>query len=484
MGDSSVVVPKPVAINDETLVHVPDVITKQLKFNVVQDRRKARVSTNFLKVMGFHPGDRLSISLNAQRFNGFTVKHNSEGGYKVYERGYRRGRSNNPLEAVVEFGSQKLLDQAFPAYTDNFHVEMTKDYLRFTPMANRAHAILSKFSRSSPLNMFVGLTGGVDLHCLESLGWKTEVVLERRPSKRRDIAHKRDLTEVHALNTLVNGSPRILLNEDFYSLDLDRLSNLLSDSPPIFCIHLSLDCNEFSNAKSKAAKQAAVEDLSTTYDMVYPALKLIEKLGPAMVTIENVKPFASSGAGIILKTTLRRLGYHVNDMVLDATDFGGIQKRERYYQVSSIFPGYKPPAPINKSGKTLRKIILDHISECRDVTDTGYIKARDTKGRSMPPYITVDSLFSSTIMRSQMRGISDAQFVEFEGRVYSPSENMIKKLMSIPEDFNVSWMAKEQAIETLGQSIDYKMHHALIQSITEHANLNIGKHSLVQISRK
>ncbi len=34
----------------------PSVVTKQLAFNRVGDKRKVRVSSNFLDVMGFKPG--------------------------------------------------------------------------------------------------------------------------------------------------------------------------------------------------------------------------------------------------------------------------------------------------------------------------------------------------------------------------------------------------------------------------------------------
>ncbi|MDV5727857.1 hypothetical protein [Klebsiella pneumoniae] len=48
--------------------------------------------------------------------------------------------------------------------------------------------------------------------------------MEHRPVEARDRASGRNLSEVHALNTLVNSSPRILLNEDIHHLELDRLS--------------------------------------------------------------------------------------------------------------------------------------------------------------------------------------------------------------------------------------------------------------------
>ncbi len=53
----------------------------------------------------------------------------------------------------------------------------------FTPVANRAFAIADRFRKTSPFRAFVALTGRVDIHVMESLGWKAEIVLEHRQLK-------------------------------------------------------------------------------------------------------------------------------------------------------------------------------------------------------------------------------------------------------------------------------------------------------------
>ena len=49
-------------------------------------------------------------------------------------------------------------------------------------------------------------------------------------------------------------------------------------------------------------------------DMVYPALKQIEVVNPAVVLVENVPNFKASGAGAMMGTTLRRMGYSGDEM--------------------------------------------------------------------------------------------------------------------------------------------------------------------------
>jgi hypothetical protein len=52
--------------------------------------------------------------------------------------------------------------------------------------------------------------------------------------------------------------------------------------------------------------------------------------------------------------------------------------------------------------------------------------------------------------------------------------------MSIPQDFDTSWMAAEQSIETLGQSIDYKLHHRLMESVKQHLLDNMGQRTILR----
>ncbi|EFU1297729.1 DNA cytosine methyltransferase, partial [Salmonella enterica subsp. enterica serovar Dublin] len=226
----------------------PSVVTKQLAFNRVGDKRKVRVSSNFLDVMGFKPGMGIAVE-PGEGMGGFSVIPATDElqTHQVYQRRYQpKSRSNNPLETVIEFSGQGLIDKCFPRYTERFHVEMRKGRVVFTPVANRAFAIADRFRKTSPFRAFVALTGGVDIHVMESLGWKAEIVLEHRPVEARDRASGRNLSEVHALNTLVNSSPRILLNEDIHHLELDRLGALLAECPPIGLAHYSLGCDDHS----------------------------------------------------------------------------------------------------------------------------------------------------------------------------------------------------------------------------------------------
>ncbi len=90
------------------------IIPKNLAFNHSGVRRKNRLISNFIKFMGFEPGQRIK-AISYGNFNGFTIVPDENGTQQVYSRAYKRVRSNNSLEAVVEFGGQSLLRESFPS---------------------------------------------------------------------------------------------------------------------------------------------------------------------------------------------------------------------------------------------------------------------------------------------------------------------------------------------------------------------------------
>jgi len=459
--------------------YAPNVVTKNLKLNMVKDRPRVRVSSNFLPLMGFDEGQRLVTVPSLD--GGFVVRPSNDGAFKVHSRRYKRARTNNPLEAVMEFSGKDLM-RSFPPACERFHVKMRHGDIKITPIPNRTAAIIRRLSGHNVLNAAALMTGGIDIHAMESVGLNVDAVVEYRPDEARDISAGRSITEVNALNTLRNGTPRILMNEDIYRLDPRMLRKLADEGDPISIFSAGIQCDDFSRAKGAEARAKSVADLSTSVDMIYPTLRAIEELEPMLVVIENVPSFGSSPAGDILKTTLRRWGYHLAESVMDARDYGGIQSRRRYHLVASVFPGYEHPSEQPRNTDTIWPLVEARLSECRDITDSYAVtspKAAERKSQ----FITRESTSCPTIIKSQDRLVKDGCYIADGGRVYAPSPALIKDLMSIPQDKDglvTSWMAKEQEVELLGQSVDYSMHKALMGSIRDHLLQNAGDRTIVR----
>lgn len=82
-------------------IYVPDTITKELKIiTTPEGKRKIRLSSNFLPLLGFEHGTRHSVD-PIGNMTGLRLEFATDGRQKVYQRRY--ARRNNPLETVMNY---------------------------------------------------------------------------------------------------------------------------------------------------------------------------------------------------------------------------------------------------------------------------------------------------------------------------------------------------------------------------------------------
>ena len=459
--------------------NVPHTITKELKMTAFGGRRKIRLSTNWLPIMGFEAGIRHTVEpLGFDK--GIKIAFDPQGSQQVYQRRYTR-RLNKPFEAVVEIGAQSILDQSIPSYTERIHFEIRKGEILVRPLPNHTFSIRKALrEQSSPLAALVAMTGGVDVRCILDAGFHIDSILEYRPTEARD---SRDLTETGALNVLANANPRLLLNEDISTIDWNRVRTLMDSGPQLALAHISLQCDDFSLVKANKLKERSLENLTTTRDLVYDALRMVETVRPACVMLENVVGFGNSGEGELFRIKLRKWGYHVVDAVLNGQNFGGRTRRERYYLVASVFPGFEMPQGTQSPTSPIWSQIEPFLDGCRDVSHTKSLQDGLTTGRAR--LLHKASLVSPTILKSQNRQAKDSVFIEMgDGRYLLPSLDMLRFLNGIPEDFNMDSVASDIASEIVGQSIEYPMHHQLVRSVHEHIGSNVGNHTAVTLTNR
>lgn len=358
--------------------------------------------------------------------------------------------------------------------TAPLHFTLRHGEILIRPLANRTFSIRRRLKDApDPFAAMVAMTSGIDVHCLARAGFTIDSILEYRPHEARD---KRDLTETGATNVLANCQPRILINEDISRVDWDNVRDLMMSGPQISVLHISLQCDDFSTAKGGNIRRQAVVDLSTTRDLVYDALRAVETIQPACVMLENVPGFAAGGEGQLMAIKLRKWGYHVSEGVLKAGDFGGKTRRERYYLVASVFPGFEMPAGTGVSPQDPAQLwqgIAPYLIDCRDVTHTKSLQAGLDSGRAR--LISRDSVLAPTVLKSQARQAKDSIYIEAEpGRFLLPSEELLRYLNGIPADVDLSCVSAEVASEIIGQSIDYPMHEAVVKALHAHIAANVG----------
>ena len=445
--------------------------TKKLRFKKNGDAgRKIVVSSNWLPLFDFNAGEPVvEESLGVGK--GIVIKRVYDlfdaplKSKKVYYRNYK-SRKNNPLETLLEVASKKLINLSFPKNCKQVHVTFQKGCVTIVPVMTNLDKALENATPESRYEVFAACTSGVDLCSMENNGFSISSVIEHRPCEARD--GKRDHSETGALSVLRNIKKRIknLFNEDITHIDLDQIREAVSQSP-VTTFMASPQCDDFSTVKSKSAKQASLENLSTTEDMMLDMLRVIEAVNPPVVCFEQVGGWYTSAAYRLLSIRLKRWGYTENLIVADARDHGGLTSRKRGYAVFTCLDAdFSFEAPVARRETPIWELIEPYLSECRDVTHSKSIQDGAKCGRLRT--ITKDSKHSPTFLKSQPRMAKDSVVISHEGRYLWPSEELQKMLMGIDPEYKTDAVSKDIGSEIIGQSIDGALHDMVIRCVKNH----------------
>jgi DNA (cytosine-5)-methyltransferase 1 len=453
-------------------VNVPEVATKLLKFRKANDKKIMTLSSNWLPLFGFH-GDARVVEEMIAPGKGYQIRlatDADEKTKKVYVREYK-SRSANPLkkdakrvEQLVETAGQKIINEAM-GDAEYVHITFRFGVLTFTPVTSVERKLVQDLSVDDKINTLVAMTGGVDAAVLEQGGFRVDTIVEYRPQEKRD---KTEYTELTALSSLINSKPRVLCNEDIYTLNVRRLADTIGNTP-ITVLHASLQCDDYSPLKTNKQKADSVVDLSSTLDMFIPTLNLLDELSIPVLMIENVPGFMSSPINDVLVLQLRRRGYHVHQQVFDAREFGGNTSRKRLYLVASTLDApFAFPTPEQSNVDVWRDIIEPNLDEImtHDLTDNKVMK--DAIRMERARIIHKDKPFSPTLTKAQGQSTKDSVVVLHEGRYYKLPMSLQMKLNELPESFDLDWAPLDKAEQIIGQSISCALHHRIAQSVREH----------------
>lgn len=448
-------------------VYAPETATKNLSLQNCSAGRKLVVSTNWLPLFGFDK-DAQTVEEIIGEGKGIIVRLATSSDVKrkkVYIRSYKN-RKNNPLETMLDIRSQSLLDQAFQKDTTSVHITFTHGKITIKPITTRqAKRIQLAKSASDLLSAFVACSAGVDATSLYSEGFRIDSVLEWRPHEKRD--NDRDFSETGALNFISNIPVKNLINEDINEVDVGMIAKLVSQSKTTL-FNISLQCDDFSNVKAKSLKERSLEDLSTSSDMVYSALRIIEESNFPFISLEQVPGFMTSEAYAIMETKLRKWGYTVYKNIMESRDYDGLTSRKRFYMFATSFdvPFAWPEQAERRTTPIWDEYIAPALSRLRDVTHSKSIQDGAACGRLR--VIDRKSTCAPTFLKSQDRMAKDSVVVQDGDRFLFPDVELMQTLMQFPKSFSTDAVSLSVASEIIGQSVDYGMHHKVVQAMKRH----------------
>ena len=233
--------------------------------------------------------------------------------------------------------------------------------------------------------------------------------------------------------------------------------------PAVSVLEAGLPCTaaSVSGRSKKGLKQA--EDDGKAGHLVAAFIAMIGRLNPAVVLLENVRPYFNTASAAILRTQLRELGYDVQERDLDGQDYA-IEARPRRVLLGvtegieiNLEAMVAPPRAVQTIGEILDDVPLDD-EQWREVS---YLKEKEKADKAAGKGFSMQLIEScGTRVGTIGAGYQKARSTEPRlvhpvnselSRLFTPVEHA--RLKGIPAELIRGVDSKTTAHELLGQSV-------------------------------
>ena len=240
-------------------------------------------------------------------------------------------------------------------------------------------------------------------------------------------------------------------------------------------LELGLPCSGASKAGKAKNHNVLMEDHERVGHLVASAIMLANSVQPATILAENVVDYSYSASASILRSMLRDMGYEVHEVVLDATDFGCIEPRVRWFLVAvtsgislSLDELAPETRPTPKLADYLESVPLDDPSW----RDYAYLKAKEVRdaaaGKGFKRQVfTPEATKIGVVRRSYNKGGSTDPMLQH------PENPNLMRLLTASEHAALKGFSSElidglsttRAHEALGQSVVAQVVEALAKRL-------------------
>jgi DNA-cytosine methyltransferase len=295
--------------------------TATAKLGSHRDRPRVYLQGLYLARAGFEPGCRIHASFSRRRV---TLHLDTEGERKVS--GKQQGRV-----PVIDLNTKELRYALGSAETLTVRVSDSK--ITISP-SRTAKKLATRCKNGKSGALFAG--GGLLATAERQAGYETAWACEW--DERYAELFQQNHPEAH------------VFNESIHELDLKELE-------PVELITAGVPCEPFS--RKRRSGRGTVPEQHDLGDMTFWTLRVIDALNPNTVVIENVAHYLESGAGAIMMTALKRLGYNVEARVIDSRDYGDLAGRERAVIVATSDDSFSFPEPVTDDESCLGDVLED-----------------------------------------------------------------------------------------------------------------------------
>lgn len=242
--------------------------------------------------------------------------------------------------------------------------------------------------------------------------------------------------------------------------------------PAVHALVGGLPCTGASRQGKASNGHTHAEEHESAGAQFYAYLRMVERLNPALVVVENVVDYQGTAGYAVLLSVLRTQGYRVSERVLGGNEFGALDMRKRLAMVavSEGLEGFDIEAvePVATKPATIAEA-LDDPAEVADMWKD-YKGLREKEARDLAAgknfrrkILTPDAEAVPTLTRGYQKGRST------EAQLAHPTDPLLSRLFSRWEHARfkgvpariIEGLSVTVAHEVLGQGVVYPCFLAL-----------------------
>ena len=318
----------------------------------------------------------------------------------------------------------------------------------------REHLVVSRLETAG-----LACGGGVMTHAVHS--GLADAGIDARTVMFNEI--RADLAEQAVEHNDALSADTMIANLPLQELAFDE--EVMRRMPEVDLLEMGLPCSGASRAGKAKNKNALPEDHPHVGHLVAGAIAIIARLNPAVVVAENVPLWGTSASASILRGQLRDLGYEVSERVLEATDWGEMEARKRWFMVAvteGIAFDFDAMVPTHHVIRYLAEIMEDVPEDDPRWSPMQYLRDKEVRdleaGKNFRMQIFDGSeIHIGTLTKGLHKRRSTDPFFQHPTRpelLRLPTVTEHARCKGIPEHL-VTGLCQSKGHEMLGQSIAY-----------------------------
>lgn len=259
------------------------------------------------------------------------------------------------------------------------------------------------------------------------------------------------------LQVAIDNNP-VVSDAVIFEASLEELEpELLS---PVDILQVSLPCTGHSKSGKSKNKISSAELHETDATAVLGFFPAVKKANPAVIISENVKEAQNSATYNLIKAGLVRLGYRIEEIILDEIIGGSLERRARYFLIAiseglkiSVDKFIKPFERIHNTLSEILELSAGGWSDNQYLKDKALRDKKAGKGFAARQLLTGSESSCGTIGRHYNKRRSTEPFIvndKGQERLLTPVEHA--RVKRIPESL-IANVPATTAHEVLGQSI-------------------------------